>query len=68
MRADDESALPFNQQQARRVSCVNMNRSHPTAFEVMSKRRHGYPSERQVKRGPRVVHGDKELIREAGSK
>ena len=34
----------------------------PTAFEVMSKRRNGYPSERHVKRGPRVVHGDKEAV------
>jgi hypothetical protein len=33
----------------------------------MSKRRRGYPSETRVKRGDRVVHGDKELIREAGT-
>jgi hypothetical protein len=31
----------------------------------MSKRRRGYPSETRVKRGDRVVHGDKEFIREA---
>jgi len=31
----------------------------------MSKRRNGYPSETRVKRGDRVVHGDKEFIREA---
>jgi hypothetical protein len=30
----------------------------------MSKRRRGYPSETRVKRGDRVVHGDKEFIRE----
>jgi hypothetical protein len=35
------------------------------AFEVTSKRRRGFPSETQVKRGNRVVHGDKELIRKA---
>lgn len=33
----------------------------------MSKRRRGYPSETRVKRGDRVVHGDKELIREVGT-
>jgi hypothetical protein len=33
-----------------------------TAFSSMSKRRNGYPSETHVKRGDRVVHGDKELF------
>ena len=33
-----------------------------TAFERTSKRRKGYPSETRVKRGYRLVHGDKELI------
>ena len=42
----------------------NLNTS--PAFEVMSKRRKGYPSETQVKRGQRVVHGDKELIEKLG--
>ena len=37
-----------------------------TAFERTSKRRKGYPSETQVKRGYRVVHGDKELIEKLG--
>lgn len=32
----------------------------------MSKRRKGYPSERQVKRGVRIVHGDKELAEKLG--
>jgi hypothetical protein len=32
----------------------------------MSKRRRGYPSETRVKRGHRVVHGDKELIEKLG--
>jgi uncharacterized protein YecA (UPF0149 family) len=27
----------------------------------MSKRRKGFPSEKKVKRGVRIVHGDKEL-------
>jgi uncharacterized protein YecA (UPF0149 family) len=32
----------------------------------MSKRRKGFPSERQVKRGERVVHGGKELVEKLG--
>ena len=36
------------------------------AFDVTSKRRRGYPSEKQVKRGARVVHGDKELVEKLG--
>ncbi|RTZ61745.1 MAG: hypothetical protein DSZ32_01255 [Gammaproteobacteria bacterium] len=36
------------------------------AFEVTSKRRKGYPSETQVKKGHRVVHGDKDLIEKLG--
>ena len=32
----------------------------------MSKRRKGYPSETQVKRGGRVVHGEKELTEKLG--
>jgi hypothetical protein len=32
----------------------------------MSKRRKGYPSERDVKRGTRVVHGEKELEEKLG--
>jgi hypothetical protein len=31
-------------------------------FEPTSKRRKGYPSESRVKRGVRVVRGDKELF------
>lgn len=36
------------------------------AFEITSKRRKGFPSETQVKRGDRVVHGDKELFEKLG--
>jgi len=36
------------------------------AFEQMSKRRKGYPSETAVKRGMRVVHGDKDLYEKLG--
>ena len=32
----------------------------------MSKRRKGFPSETQVKRGERVVHGHKELVEKLG--
>ena len=35
-------------------------------FEPMSKRRRGFPSEAQVKRGLRVVHGNKELVEKLG--
>ena len=34
----------------------------------MSKRRRGFNSETRVKRGQRVVHGDKELIEKLGRK
>jgi SEC-C motif len=37
-----------------------------SAFEGMSKRRRGYPSKRAVKRGRRVVHGEKELEEKLG--
>lgn len=32
----------------------------------MSKRRYGYPSETRVKKGDRIVHGNKELIEKLG--
>jgi hypothetical protein len=35
-------------------------------FEITSKRRKGFPSETRVKRGLRVVHGDKELREKLG--
>ena len=35
-------------------------------FEITSKRRKGFPSETNVKRGQRVVHGEKELIEKLG--
>lgn len=36
------------------------------AFEPTSKRRKGFPSETRVKRGVRIVHGNKELIEKLG--
>lgn len=35
-------------------------------FESMSKRRKGFLSEKQVKRGLRIVHGNKELMEKVG--
>ena len=45
-----------------------ITRSFKTAhfFEITSKRRKGFPSETQVKRGTRVVHEDKELQEKLG--
>jgi uncharacterized protein YecA (UPF0149 family) len=40
--------------------------SRNSAFEVMSKRRKGYPSESRVKTGDRVVHAGKELMEKLG--
>jgi uncharacterized protein YchJ len=42
------------------------NATNSGFFETMSKRRRGYPSEAQVKRGIRVVHGDKLLEEKLG--
>ncbi|QGM47680.1 nucleic acid-binding protein [Methylocystis heyeri] len=36
------------------------------AFEPISKRRKGFNSETHVKRGLRLVHGDKELVEKLG--
>jgi len=36
------------------------------SFEITSKRRKGFPSETQVKRGVRVVHGHKEFFEKLG--
>ena len=35
-------------------------------FETMSKRRKGFPSEKKVKHGVRIVHGSKELTEKLG--
>jgi hypothetical protein len=48
------------------VPCVTRTSSKPTAFEVTSKRRKGFPSEARVKRGDRVVGGSKELLEKLG--
>ena len=41
-------------------------RTQMVFFETMSKRRKGFPSETKVKRGVRIVHGDKELLEKLG--
>ena len=43
----------------------HMNREESN-FEITSKRRKGFPSETQVKRGVRIVHGNKELSEKLG--
>ena len=46
--------------------CETKRLESPTAFEVTSKRRKGFPSQTQVKRGEQLVHGDKELTEKLG--
>ena len=52
----------------RRAPCLNIANQTTSArpFEVTSKRRKGFPSETNVKRGVRVVHGDKLLEEKLG--
>jgi len=50
----------------RRPSCEAKTSTNNPAFERSSKRRKGYPSETKVKRGMRVVHGEKELVEKLG--
>jgi hypothetical protein len=47
------------------ASCV-ANTTPIIPFEPTSKRRKGFPSETNVKRGHRFVHGDKELLEKLG--
>ena len=44
----------------------NSYNPNDSTFEITSKRRKGYPSETHVKRGTRIVHGDKELNEKLG--
>ena len=48
------------------VPYASKQSTKPTAFEPTSKRRRGFPSETNVKRGNRIVHGEKELIERLG--
>jgi len=45
---------------------MSNNTQDESNFEITSKRRKGFPSETQVKRGVRVVHGNKELSEKLG--
>src|SRR5262245_8310153 len=47
-------------------SCGTNIHSTKDAFERSSKRRRGFPSETHVKRGCRVVRGEKELVEKLG--
>lgn len=48
------------------VRCSPTSSTNRIPFETMSKRRRGYPSETQVKRGVRIVHGHKLLEEKLG--
>jgi uncharacterized protein YchJ len=37
-----------------------------STYEITSKRRKGFPSETNVKRGDRIVHGNKQLTEKLG--
>ncbi|MFI4860661.1 MAG: SEC-C metal-binding domain-containing protein [Phycisphaerales bacterium JB063] len=53
----------------RGASCprsIPHNSKNSSAFEPISKRRKGFPSETRVKRGVQIVHGHKELIEKLG--
>src|SRR5215467_3314290 len=50
----------------RRTPPYALHRFQTGPFERTSKRRHGFASESRVKRGQRIVHGDKELIEKLG--
>jgi len=43
-----------------------IHESEQSNFEITSKRRKGFPSETQVKRGIRIVHGNKDLLEKLG--
>ena len=44
----------------------HIHEAEESNFEITSKRRKGFPSETQVKRGVRIVHGNKELFEKLG--
>src|SRR5688572_3742656 len=46
--------------------CRTTNSTTTTPFTPMRKRRRGFPSETKVKRGVRIVHGDKLLEEKLG--
>jgi len=60
------NAYTSNFELNRRLSCETNTWRKRAAFERSSKRRKGYPSETNVKRGRQVVHGEKELVEKLG--
>ena len=56
----------FIHQETGGVPCRPTTSKNWRPFETMSKRRRGFPSEVQVKRGMRIVHGDKLLEEKLG--
>jgi hypothetical protein len=52
--------------QHRSSSCAPNPKNNSLPFEPSSKRRRGFPSETQVRKGFRYVHGDKELLEKLG--
>src|SRR5205823_12303934 len=59
----DDSTVTFNP--GGRMA-NHIHDSEDSNFEITSKRRKGFPSETNVKRGVRVVHGNKELREKLG--
>ena len=57
---------PIHRNRSGGVPCVTTISTNRTFFETMSKRRKGFPSETRVKRGVRIVHGDKMLEEKLG--
>lgn len=56
----------YSKQQKGGAPCQLTTNMTNTPFELTSKRRKGFPSETQVKRGIRIVHGDKYLEEKLG--
>src|SRR5579862_4033542 len=65
-----EGARPFvefdSQIKTGEWSCGTNTGTTNFAFERSSKRRKGFPSEVNVKRGTQIVHGGKELVEKLG--
>ncbi|MEN1728395.1 MAG: SEC-C metal-binding domain-containing protein [Pseudomonadota bacterium] len=48
------------------ASCESHPKLKAFPFETISKRRRGFPSETRVKKGVRIVHGNKQLVEKLG--
>lgn len=58
--------VPCNRKISSTTTSITNPPFKPPHFERLSKRRRGYPSESKVKRGRRIVHGNKELREKLG--